>query len=309
LFGGEKKVRVVSNGFLEQPKSTRVSVYAANGNLSLLVEAFDDEGKTRMVMGGLPPLTLAGSDVISAYRTFRMLESLTRFDDAIVKAALIAPLLKVVKDDADTISMRKELARTFGEANLAELMAVIPPNLAATLRHMRDDLGVPFIPDFITDELDLGRIEYSADLEALRIDHPSKRKKRRERQKDLVERLGPHILAYLGPKGVSPEDCSRFEHAAIIAAAKHLTADDSLLVGLGILAGYVMEMASRGGSIPSVSDYFAHSGQSEQLCTAVAHFLAKEFKSTYRPNEIMTTLKGLLLKWDAAKIDETILRL
>lgn len=317
LFRSAIQNRVVSNDVLTEEKPTQIFVFPENRILFTYVYVLDADGKPLLRWGGvagrsnLESITPKVADVIASYRAYRLFEEAKRINQDIVLSCLVAPFLHLLQPEGEeAVSLKKILLGLCDEPTLNAILQEVPATLAAKLRRVRDEFGIPLETDSVTDVIDAGLVDYDADMKELRVEHPRDRKERIARWKTLLESVRPHLQAFLRSQG-HLENCDLlgdFERCAIMAFDRKLTNDTSLLVGVTILAqiAFSTEAGLRSIRLPEgVSVFYQHERNASRL-RLVSEFIVREFDGETGPQTVASQLKSLMIQWDKkAKSDET----
>jgi hypothetical protein len=211
-------------------------------------------------------------------------------------------------DDELVIDLKKQIAALIDPKTLDRVLKEVPGDLVEMMVRVRTEFGIPLHTDLVTDAVEAGALEYTAALEQLGVEHPRKRKERVAHRDAIRERVRPHLLAFFERNGNDEDELEFFERMAIFAAARKLTNDTSLLVGVSILTALANQSASQrllSFVPPSMADFYSGRRNDFAIGT-VAEFIAVRFEGTTSPNVIKQELTRLLMQWDKTEPDETL---
>lgn len=298
LFFGERTKKVVdATGFRHvlrlrtQEVDVQPALIVNEGKFLPGVYIFESEETTsRWFLSPVAMIPEAdGSDVIAAYRTYRLLAMVSKVDLDALLGAVIAPMPERMKShlpegflEQKVVALREQITPAVFDLILTE----VPTSLEGILQALTS-IGAIELDDnaksAITDEVEAGRIVLSAGLKALGIESPEERGERRRKEEEFFAPLMPHLEAYLAesvPSGTETSGCMEVMRQVAKFVAKHGIDDAAMQVGL---ACFVHTSRRKYGNQPDWSQLMSCclAGRSDanpmQAIREVAAFLATRF--------------------------------
>ncbi|MDD4628928.1 MAG: hypothetical protein PHE68_06120 [Candidatus Peribacteraceae bacterium] len=301
-FGGAIRLR-------KADPDLQACLMVGNGRFWPGLNVFDrDEDKLGWLLSPQPIGPLHdGSDIIAAFRTYRILAVMPRIDSSVLMGAIVAPMNGQMRAQLGPGVLEKCLGSLHAQITpeaLDPILAEVPPNLEGILQALVAMSAIELSDEArsaITDEVAAGRIPMTDGLKGLGVLTPEERAARVQEEAEFFAPLMPHFVQYevefirFGDVG----RCTEYMKLIARLARTYGVTDPAMLVGMSCVFAR-MSLAHACHS-PLSRLFGLHEDERTTMddLRNAAEFLARQFgpESGRDANSYLGELIGVVYEW------------